>query len=694
MDKKQITFEKQTIDTLKVISKITEILMINDASDEAIPQVLRALGEKFKVSRVTIFKIHPKDDGETIISLFDTWINANSPKNAVIADIGKIPIITSGSIPFIEKLSENRVVSGLTRHLPESERVIPESLNILSFCDVPIFIDDVFWGFIGFVDCISERLWNEIETETLQVVANILANYFKLTSSKKALIESEEKFKNIYNNSTIGLYRTTVDGRIIMANPTLAGKLGYDNVEELKQIDLNETERSKRNRRQEFLDIMMKYGYVIGHETKWTKRDGTMIDIRENSQAIKDVHGNILYFEGSIEDITEQKKAEEQLIKAQKLESVGTLAGGIAHDFNNLLTGILGNIALAKLEIETDNEAFVCLNEAEMAAMHARDLTNQLLTFSTGGKPVLKPLQLKDLITQSTNLIVKSGNINPIFQIDENLYPAEIDKGLFRQVFYNTIINAEQAMPNGGTIKVIAENCTLRQDDVPTLQEGKYIKVTIIDEGVGIPQKNIAKVFDPYYTTKQTGSGLGLATTFSIIKKHNGYINIDSVLGEGTTVTFYLPAYLNEISLFDTVDGRKEEKVIRKNKGRILVMDDEDFIRTLATRVLTRAGFEVEAVEDGEQALMLFETDLLKKKYFDAVILDLTVPAGMGGQETIERLKKFDPNIKAIVCSGYSNDPVMSFYTQYGFDSVITKPYSPSDLIDAVNSLLNDHPLT
>ena len=674
---------QQVLKTLHAVTKVAEILSKTHDLNTALPKVLKYLGEAANASRVYIYKNLGAEDDDICVRQIFEWVADSSITQIESKDV---LMVKNGYKRWVEQLTQKNVISGLVSEFPESEQKMLLANNIKAICVVPIFLDDCFYGFIGFDDCETSRKWGAVEIEPLRSAANIFGAYLKLNKSESALKESEDLYKSIYYNMSIGLYRTTPDGQILMANPALLKKLGFDSFEELAKYNIKDGDFQKNYNRQDFIDKIKKEGTIQGYETTWNKKDGSIIHIRESSRIVKDDKGNILYYEGTIEDITELKLAEEHMIKTQKLESVGLLAGGIAHDFNNLLTGILGNIALAKSEVDTVHEAFVCLNEAEIATLHAKDLTNQLLTFSSGGKPILVSTHIRDLIVRSTNMIIKNGNIQPIYKIDDDLKPAEIDKAQFRQVLYNIVINAEQSMPNGGVIKVHADNCCLSDDQIPNLKAGDYLKITFTDEGVGIPPNILPKVFDPYYTTKQSGSGLGLATVFSIIRKHQGYVTIDSILGEGTTVTFYLPA--SKSLKIDEPEKIKKQPIPSNNKGRILVMDDEDFIRVLAERVLTKAGFEVESVEDGEQALMRYEYAFIQNKSYDVVVLDLTIPEGMGGKETMERLRHFDPDIKSIVCSGYSNDPVMSFYKQYGFDTVVAKPYRPADLVNAVNSLL------
>ncbi len=382
-------------------------------------------------------------------------------------------------------------------------------------------------------------------------------------------------------------------------------------------------------------------------------------------------------------DITERKRMEEELVKAQKLESVSTLAGGIAHDFNNILTAILGNISLGKMydDLEKKNSK---LADAERACMQAKNLTQQLLTFSRGGAPIKKVTSMMELLENSATLALKGSNVRCEFSVPDDLWPAEIDQGQMNQVMSNIIINANQAMPDGGTITVQGENSIIEPEHGLPLQPGPYVEISIEDQGIGISENGLARIFDPYFTTKQTGSGLGLAVTYSIIRKHNGHIAVESQLATGTTFHIYLPASPEAVL---AVEKKEEEKLII-GMGRTLVMDDEKYVRDLAAEMLSSIGYKVTTARDGAEAIEMYQEARDSGRPYDAVIIDLTVPGGMGGKETIQRLVEIDPEVKAIVSSGYSNDPIMASFREYGFRGVIAKPYKPRELSQVMHEVM------
>lgn len=381
----------------------------------------------------------------------------------------------------------------------------------------------------------------------------------------------------------------------------------------------------------------------------------------------------------------ERKRMEDELFKTGKLESLGILAGGIAHDFNNLLTGIIGNISFAKTIVKPDDKIYSMLEKSEEASLKAKDLTNQLITFAKGGTPIKQLVCIGDLIKETASFAVSGSSIKCEFKIPDDLWSVEVDEGQIKQVISNMIINAEQAMPKGGMIKVRAENIVIGSKDTLLLKEGRYIRIFIIDQGVGISKELFGKIFDPYFTTKQNRTGLGLTTAYSIIYKHRGLITVDSEPGAGTTFCIYLPA-----SQKTTADKKGVEREgAAKVKRKILVMDDEKMILELTYNILQSIGYEVELARDGKEAIELYRKAKETNGSFDVVIIDLTIPGGMGGREAIKELLKIDPHVKAIVSSGYSNDPIMADYETYGFKGVIAKPYSIQELRRAVSDVIN-----
>lgn len=418
-------------------------------------------------------------------------------------------------------------------------------------------------------------------------------------------------------------------------------------------------------------------------------RSGVERVVAKSVAAIRDSDGCLVGVAVVMRDITEKRRFESELLKSSKLESVGVLAGGIAHDFNNILSIVLGNVSLCKVMVEPNTELHTRLAAAEKGCARARELTQQLLTFAKGGAPVRKSVAIDAIIQESTAFASRGTNIICKHHSTPDLWPVEVDEGQINQVFNNLIINAVQAMPKGGAIGTRAVNCEVTKDMALPLEPGRYVHITVEDTGCGIPAENIGRVFDPYFTTKKDGSGLGLATSYAIIQKHEGCITVESRVGEGATFHIYLPASETAPS---TDRGNTHMFIRVRGTGRILVMDDELPIRDLARASLTRLGYEVDTAEHGDEALNKYQEAKSEGRPYSAVIMDLTVPGGMGGKEAVKRLLDIDPQVKAIVSSGYCQDPVMANYRDFGFVGVVEKPYKIESLAKTLALLTNQGP--
>src|SRR3990170_391659 len=428
--------------------------------------------------------------------------------------------------------------------------------------------------------------------------------------------------------------------------------------------------------------LYAKRTYNIDHRI--VRPDGTERIVHEQADIKFNEAGNPIYMIGTVQDVTDTRKMEAEFLKTHKLESIGLLAGGIAHDFNNILTVILGNISLAKGSLDSKDKLLKKLTAAEEAVERAQGLTRQLLTFSKGGTPVRETASIVELLRDSAGFALMGSMTRCEYIVNNDIWPVEIDVGQINQVIHNLIINAEHAMPEGGTITITIENIDIGIENALALKEGRYIKVSVKDCGTGISEENLPKIFDPYFTTKKAGSGLGLATSYSIIKKHGGLITVESELGNGATFYIYLPASDKKV----TEKGKNSEEALLDGKGKILVMDDEATIRELMLDLLNRLGYEAELAKDGSEAIEKYKGAKKSGRPFDAVIMDLTIPGGMGGKEAIKQLREIDPYIKAIVSSGYYNDPIMAEYERYGFKDVMAKPYTVKKLSEVLNKVI------
>jgi len=538
---------------------------------------------------------------------------------------------------------------------------------------------------IGAVDFLQKPVSSEKLRDTIQKTAKKCFELNNLRLAYTALEKEKELLAVTMRSIGDGVIATDLDGRVSMINRVAEDLTGWPANDAIGQpltdvfYIINERTRKVCENP---VDKVLDTGHIIGlaNHTALIARDGTERSIADSAAPIRNRSNQIIGIVLVFRDVTLENVVNKELSTTKKLESIGILAGGIAHDFNNILTSIMGNINLAKSIIEPSHEIYDYLDSAESASKRASKLTKQLLTFSKGGEPIRQLTSVYDIVRESSNFILSGSDINCRIDRDADLWGVEVDKDQISQVVQNLILNARQAMPEGGTIHIVCENYRSDQNEkelVP-LETGDYVRVTIEDEGVGIHPEHMEKVFDPYFSTKQKGSGLGLAVTHSIIKKHFGYITCDSIPARGSTFTMYLPA-TREIQVLKT-----HKPIKRTGHAKIMIMDDEQVVREIASRMLQKGGYSTVQAEDGNEALKKYKETMNTNKPLDLVIMDLTVPGGMGGLETIKKLKQLDPNARAIVSSGYSNDPVMADHEKYGFIGVLDKPYLKSKLLQVV----------
>lgn len=419
-------------------------------------------------------------------------------------------------------------------------------------------------------------------------------------------------------------------------------------------------------------------------------KSGKDLWVSVNAAPIRNAKGEVTAGIAILHDITERKHAKEELQKVQRLRSIGTLAGGIAHDFNNILMALYGNLTLAKDELTPGHPGYKPLDDAERSMNRAVRLTRQLLTFARGGDPIKEDVNIVRLVEEVARFDLTGSNVVLDVQPMDGLWCAEVDKSQVQQVISNLTINAREAMPEGGRLGITLENADVLAGALSGVRQGKYIKLTVSDNGIGIDAKYLERIFEPYFTTKQSGSGLGLATTYSIVTKHGGHIRVESKLGHGTTFTLYLPA--SEMPQQPESVTPLATWCAQGSDIRILLMDDAQPVRELVTHMLRKSGISVSAVSDGEQAIALYKRALDEGNPFAAVIMDLTIPGGVGGKEAIRSILAIDPNAIGIVSSGYAVDPVMAHCADYGFKGVVAKPYQKCELLNVLGHVLKRPP--
>jgi two-component system cell cycle sensor histidine kinase/response regulator CckA len=539
------------------------------------------------------------------------------------------------------------------------------------------------------LDTIRVPLYDD--TGSAMGLVGIIRDITVRKQTEERVRQSEQFIRSILDTVDEGFIVIGRDYRILTANKAYCSQAGGCDEKVIGQHCYEISHNINRPCYEEGEECGTRKAFETGkpHSALHRHKDanGNILYVETKAFPIKDASGAVTSVIETINNITEKHLLEEERLKTQKLESIGTLAGGIAHDFNNLLQGIFGYISMAKMTIEQKGKSLAMLEQAEKALHQSVDLTTQLLTFSKGGTPVKKPIDLRPVIENSAKFTLSGSRSDFCMNIPEDLWQTEADAGQLGQVVQNIVLNADQAMPVGGTVVVTAANLAAGHAVLPPgLAKGDYVVIAIQDTGVGIPEQYLSKIFDPYFTTKEKGSGLGLATSYSIVRNHGGMIDIVTKTGEGSTFMIYLPAITGEGRTAAEV-GVPEPSLPRP--ARVLVMDDEELIRNLSRDILSTLGHSVEVAKHGDEALEKYQDAMSAGKPFDIVILDVTVRGGMGGLKTMQKLVEMDSAVKAIVSSGYSDDAAIANHLSQGFKACLKKPYNIAQLRGVLSSLLS-----
>ncbi|MFZ5799143.1 MAG: hybrid sensor histidine kinase/response regulator [Desulfobulbaceae bacterium] len=527
-----------------------------------------------------------------------------------------------------------------------------------------------------------EKQVAERTNELTRANERMKADLQRIQATEKALLVSEEKYRALVELAGDAIFAADAETGIITdvnrKGLELIGRRAED-VIGLHLVALHPDDES---------DL---YRKIIAKHYKEAPTNKTLMVMNANGRRIPvEISSSILDYggrkilQGIFRDISQRMRIDEELQKSERLKCASLLAGGIAHDFNNLLTAILGNLSLAQHDARNDARMLKRLHDTEDAVNRARSLTQQLMVFAKGGVPVRKTVAMGKLIEDAARFVLRGSRVKCEFSFPPDLWPAKVDAAQISQVINNLVINAAQAMSGGGTCRITGENIQIGEGNLLLLAPGRYIKIAILDEGHGIPENRLSRIFDPFYTTKAEGSGLGLSSAYSIVKNHEGQIQVSSRVGQGTTFFVYLPASDEDLQPEETPESRGS----LEGTGRILVMDDEDIVRDAVTSLLQFLGYEAATAVDGTSALKLYSDAQTEGRPFSAVIMDLTIPGGMGGREAVRKLKEMDPNAKVIVSSGYFTDPVMAHFREFGFDGVVPKPYQIDELGRVIKDVL------
>jgi PAS domain S-box-containing protein len=595
-------------------------------------------------------------------------------------------VLESKKVETVEDFNtENRIIT------PD----IVSKNNIHSAIAVPMFHNNELFGvLVGHTK--STTLFSRDQKSLAQIFANQAAaainnaiHIQSLNVSENALRERSNELNSIFENSMVGIMLIKGDRIITRCNQRLADFMGYESPEEMNGLNtriLHPSEKQYLNIGESFF-ATLNDGRQVQQEIQLRKKDGSTLWCNILGQALDhssppDLTKGIVYI---IYDISQRKKLEEQLLKNKKLESFAILTGGLGHDFNNIMTAILGNIDLSITVLDSENPAYSFLQSAKEATLRAKDLTAQLQSFSQVSKPILRTTSIPELIRKVTDVPL-GNNIDLTSHYSEDLHEVEIDSDQISKVIENLLKNSIQAMGKGGKIHINCSNFT-NQDDIAELNNGQFVQISITDNGHGISPEIEDKIFDPYFTTRtrhsEKGSGLGLATVHSIIKRHKGFISAKSDGHSETTFTFYLPVSKDKSSPNDT--SAAKTPLLGGSKRKILIMDDNEDVRRVIEQMLTLIGHTVEMAPEGEMAVSLYRSAMETEAPFDVVIMDLNIPKGMGGVEATQKILQFDKNAKIIVASGDPEDPVMRAYKEYGFTTSVNKPFDFSELYNALS---------
>jgi PAS domain S-box-containing protein len=526
----------------------------------------------------------------------------------------------------------------------------------------------------------GQRVTTSGKDEIYSLAEEINGMIESLEKRGRALQESEERYRSIMEQSVSAIFIIDPETKSILhSNQAFKTMFGYS-TGELPQLQIYSL--SPNDTFFESVLNRIKYEHrVVGIEMKLTGKAGKPLDV--------EISGSTIEYEGHLAlcitawDVSERHQAEESREQIERLEAVGNLAGGMAHDFNNLLTGIMGNVSLMKNQEQSNPLTIERLNNTEIAALRAKDIALELMSLARGGEPIRQHLNIVELIKSTAGIFHHYPKIQYRFTIPSDVIMVDIDPGQISRAFANLFVNAKDAMVDGGLVEVSVSYCEFAGGEHYPLAAGRYVLVTVKDSGTGIPPDVLPRIFDPFFTTKECGYGMGLSVVYATIKRHNGTVEVDSILGKGTTFRIFLPAS----ETISTNEESQKVNYVRREcnvNGRVLLMDDQDVVIDIASEMLRVLGYEVGISRDGAEALEAYRESMLQDRRYDVVIMDLTIPQGMGGKEAVKRLLKIDPNAKVIVSSGYSSDPVMANYYEHGFIGVLPKPFDLSQLAQAV----------
>jgi PAS domain S-box-containing protein len=584
----------------------------------------------------------------------------------------------------VEELKDRMRPEDLVR--PEEWRELEAQIGSELPGNEPLPVHEELSGTTKGGDVIYVELYGSLTTVNGRpAIIGTLLDITKRKGAEERLRKAEEKYRNIFENSVLGIYQTTADGRFLSANSSVARILGYDSPEELMRsvADIGQFHVSEE-RRAEFNRLMRQQGFVEAFETEMRRKNGSINWVSLSTRAVCDEEGNTVYLEGTLQDITEQKRIESQLLQSQKMEAIGTLAGGVAHDFNNLLMGIQGYTSLMLFNMDPAHQHHEKLKNVEQLVRSGADLTKQLLGFARGGRYQVKVTDLSDVLKNVSAMFMRTKKEIIVHETyEDDVYPIEADQSQIEQAFLNLYVNAWQAMPGGGHLYIEAQNVTLDKNYLKSysVDPGRYVKVSVTDTGVGMDEKTMKRIFEPFFTTKEMGrgTGLGLASVYGIVRGHKGFINVYSQVGHGTTFNIYLPASKKAGEKL----ARVPEELLRGNET-ILLVDDEEMIINVGKEILETLGYKVIVASGGREAVEIYRTH---KEDVALVILDMIMPDLDGGR-TFDALKEINPEVSVILSSGYSLNSEAEAIMERGCKAFMQKPFNAHALSRTIREVI------
>lgn len=660
----------QREEVLKTINNSASILLKTINWESEINNLIAEIGKAMKVSSVYVFQ-NQTLDSEIITSLKFRWYSTETKQKIEDAQLQNISYKLSGFERWLDVLGKKEVIYGLVKDFPFREYLFLSFLGVKSILVAPVFVGDKWWGFISLNDCENERRWESSEIDAIITFADILGLAIQRSENEKALRNSEQRYRKLFEDSKDPIYISTPEGKLVDVNPAFVELFGYSSKEEILKVDIATELYENPEDRKKNLEAIEKQGYVKDYELHLKTKDGKKLIVYDTSTPIYDEKGNIIAYQGILRDVTRVKILENQLLQSQKMDALGRLTAGVAHDINNALTVILGNTQLAKRLLSQDIEkAKEKLVEIEQTIRKTGEFTKKLLIFSREQPAVMKTIDLNSVVNDLTKVVLKAirENVKIELILDPKLPNIKADPALINQLLLNLIINAQEAIPDAG--KIIIETYTRHIDEEYSMfhldaKPGDYVVLSITDTGVGISKDIIDKIFEPFFTTKEHGTGLGLSIVYGIVKQHDGFINVYSKPGQGTTFRVYFPAVYEEEK-----QAVEEEKVeIRGGNETILVAEDEEKLRITVADILQNLGYKVYTASNGLEAVEIFKE---KANEIDLVFLDIVMPV-LSGYDAMREIRKIKPDVKVLFATGYSLNGLN--LNLEGFD-LIQKPYS------------------